>query len=794
VLTSLINELNAGDQPLALVLDDYHVIDAEPIHSAVAFLVEHLPPRMHLVVATRSDPPLPLARLRGRGDLAELRASDLRFTSEEAAAFLNEAMGLGLSAADVAVLVARTEGWVVGLQLAALSMQGREERPSFIRAFAGDHRYVVDYLVDEVLHRQPDRVREFLLQTSVLDRLSAPLCDALTGRDDGRGILESLERDNLFVVPLDDKRHWFRYHHLFADVLRARALAEQPHQVPVLHLRASQWHERNGLPSDAVRHALAAADFGRAAGLLERAGRAILATRQDAFLDWARALPDEVIRARPVLGVYYALALLPDDLEAAEARLRDAEGLLDGASERPEADRGEMVVVDDEAFESLPGTVAVVRAYLAGARRDVPGTVLFAGRALDLLPEGDSLWRGAAGALLGLAHWSSGDLEEACRAFAEGMASLRMTGDVSHEITGAFVLANIRTAQGRLREAARIYERPLELAAGRGGAVPPSTADLYVGLSELRYEHNDLDAAVRYLRSSQELGEHGGLPENRYRWYVAMAQIAQAEGNLDRALDLLDEAQRRYVRSPDPDVRPVAAVKARVWVRQGRLAEALGWAHERGLSADDDDLSYLREFEHITLARLLIARHRSDRGDSALREVRALLDRLQQAAEEGRRLGSLIEILVLQALAHQAQGDVTRGLASLERALILAEPEGYVRTFVDEGEAMRALLGHAAGRGPAGAYARRLASAFGEPARLASTPLPAVSAELAEPLTRREVEILRLIAAGLRSKEIADHLCISVFTVKRHIANVYGKLGVGHRTEAIVRANALRLL
>ncbi|MCC6628231.1 MAG: helix-turn-helix transcriptional regulator [Chloroflexi bacterium] len=791
VLTTLINEVNAIEDDFALILDDYHVIQSRPIHEALAFLLDHLPPPMHLIIASRADPPLPLARLRGRGELNELRAADLRFTPDEAAAFLNEAMGLGLSAADVAVLEARTEGWIVGLQLAALSMQGRDELPGFIRAFAGDHRYIVDYLVDEVLHRQPDRVRDFLLQTSVLDRLTAPLCDALTGREDGRGMLEALERDNMFVVPLDDKRRWFRYHHLFADVLRARALAEQPHQVAVLHQRASAWYERNGLPSDAVRHALAAEDFGRAAGLLERAGRVMLTTRHGQFLGWVKALPDEVIRARPVLGVYYAVALLPDDLEAAEARLRDAEGLLDRASARPEAAAVEMVVVDDEGFRSLPGTTAIVRAYLAGALGDVPGVVHYARRALNLLPEGEYLWRGAAGVLLGLAHWTSGDLEEAYRAFAEGVASLRMTGDIIHEITGAFVLANIRMAQGRLREAVRLYEQALKVAADQGVPMPPPAADLYVGLSELRREHDDLGAAVWCLQRSRDLGEHGGLPENRYRWFVAMARIEEARGNLDHALDLLDEAERRYIRSPNPDVRPVAAMKARVWARQGRLAEALGWVRERGLSVDDD-VSYLREFEHITLARVLIARSKSNRLASSIREAMAILERLRNAAEEGGRIGSVIEILGLQALAHEVQGDIPRALAPLARALALAEPEGYVRIFVDEGQAMRTLLRQAAAGGITSSYTQRLLSAFGEPARPAST--PAHAAGLVEPLTGREVEILRLVAAGMRNQEIADQLVISPATIKRHLANAYGKLGVGHRTEAIVRANELNLL
>jgi LuxR family maltose regulon positive regulatory protein len=333
----------------------------------------------------------------------------------------------------------------------------------------------------------------------------------------------------------------------------------------------------------------------------------------------------------------------------------------------------------------------------------------------------------------------------------------------------------------------------LDLAADQGGSVPPTTADLYVGFSEVRHEQNDLDAAARYLRSSKEFGEHGGLPENRYRWYVGMARIEETQGDLDRALDLLDEAQRLYVRSPDPEVRPVAAVKARVWVRQGRLVEALGWAHDRRLSVDDE-LSYLREFEHITLARLLMARDRHDRGESDPWETMALLDRLQQAAEKGGRLGSLIEVLVLQALAQEAQGDVIRALSPLQRALTLAEPEGYVRTFVDEGEAVRALLRHAAADGPASAYARQLLSAFEKPARPASSPPHGVSAGLVEPLSRREVEILRLIATGLRNQDIADQLCISVSTVKRHIANTYGKLGVSHRTEAILRANEHKLL
>lgn len=804
VLTALINDITAiSDGPaeglghgLTLILDDYHVIEAEPVHRSVAFLLEHLPPQLQLVIATRSDPPLPLARLRARNELAELRAADLRLAPNEAAAFLNEVMGLGLSAADVAALERRTEGWIAGLQLAALSMQGREDAPGFVRAFAGDERYVVDYLVEEVLQRQPTHVRNFLLQTSILDRLSGPLCDAVTGRDDGNELLATLERGNLFVVPLDSKHRWFRYHHLFADALRVHAAEEHPDRIAMLHRRASEWCERHGQPSEAVGHALAGKDFDRAAGLVELAGRAMLTGRQDdAFLGWLQALPDELVRTRPVLSVYYALALIAVDPEAAEDRVRDAERMLDMTAQpeaRPEGAAVEPVVDDEEGFRSLPGTIAIVRAYRAGALGDAPGIVDHARRALQLLPEGDDLWRGAAGGLLGLAHWTSGDLEAAYRAFADAWASLRMTGDSFQEVSGALMLADIRTAQGRLGEAARLYEQALQRTDGQGGPTPPPAADLYVGLGELRCEQGDLEGASRDLQRSKELSEHGGIAEHRHRWYTAMARIKEARADLDGALDLLDEAQRLQVRSPAPDVRPIAALKARVWGRQGKLAEALGWARERGVSVDED-LSYLREFEHITLARVLIARHKRHREEGPLRDAMALLERLRNAAEAGERTGSLIEILTLQALAHEAQGDVPRALAPLEHALTLAEPERYVRTFVDEGQTMRTLLRHAAAGGIASSYTQRLLAAFDESAQPVSTAAQAAPG-LAEPLTGREVEILRLIATGMRNQEIADHLFISLSTVKRHIANAYGKLDVGHRTEAVARANELNLL
>ncbi len=488
VLTLLLNELGGMSTDLVLVLDDYHVIDARDIHDGMVFLLDHLPPRPHLVIASRADPPLPLARLRARGELVEIRAADLRFTPDEAAVYLNQGMGLDLTAHDIAVLEDRTEGWIAALQLAALSIKGREDTATFIAGFSGDDRYIVDYLVEEVLKRQPDQIRQFLLQTSVLDRLSGMLCDAVTGQDSGtgNGMLEALERANLFVVPLDDRRRWYRYHHLFADVLRARLLDEQPEQVPELHRRASAWYERNGERSEAIRHALAAGDFSKAADLIELSAPALRRSRQEAaLLGWLAALPDDLLCCRPVLSNVFAGELLTGGkLDDADARLRDAERWLGPpGADRTEAVSAGMVVVDEGQFRRLPGAIAVHRAGLALLLGNLALTEEHARRALDLAPEDDDLRRGSAAALLGLAWWAGGDLEPAHRSYAAGMASLRRAGHHADALGCTIALADIRIAQGRLREAMRTYEQALQLAAEQGAPVLRGTADMHVGMS-----------------------------------------------------------------------------------------------------------------------------------------------------------------------------------------------------------------------------------------------------------------------------------------------------------------------
>jgi LuxR family maltose regulon positive regulatory protein len=788
VLTVLLNDLGATAGDLVLVLDDYHVIDASDVQDGMAFLLDHLPPWLHVVIASRADPALPLARWRARGELVEIRAAELRFTADEAAAYLNEIMGLQLTARDVAALEGRTEGWIAALQLAALSMQGRDDVAGFIAGFAGDDRYVVDYLAEEVLQRQPDHVQAFLLQTSILDRLSGPLCDAVTGQGGGKAMLEALDRGNLFLVPLDDRRQWYRYHHLFADVLQARLLDEQPGQVPGLHRRASVWYEQNGEPPMAIGHALAARDFDQAADLIERAIPAMRITRQETTVHgWLKALPDEVVRVRPMLSFAVAGALLTGgEPEEVEVRLRDAGRWLQEAAATGEgslARPGEMVVADEEEYRRLPGAIELYRSALALVRGDVPGTVRHAQRTLDLaLTEDHGVRAGAAG-FLGLAFWTSGDLEAAHPAWAQCAAGLRRSGQIADIFGCAIAMADIRLVQGRLGEAMRTYDQALQRASVQDGPVLRGTADMYVGMSEVHRERGDLQAATQQLLRSQELGEYNGLPQNPYRWRVAMARIRQAEGDLGGALDLLDEAERLYVGDFFPNVRPVPALKARVWIAQGRLGEALGWAHEQGLSADDD-LSYLREFEHITLARMLLARSRGE----PVHQVTRLLERLLLAAEEGGRTGHVIEILVLQALALQAPGPIPAALTCLERALTLAEPEGYVRVFVDEGPPIGSLLRAAEKQGTTRDYVRRLLAAVSQtrqdsPGRQA----------LIDPLSERELDVLRLLGTELDGPAIARELMVSLNTVRTHTKNIYTKLAVTNRRAAVRRAAELDL-
>lgn len=786
LLTALLNEATDISDNFALILDDYHVIKAPPIHEALAFLVEHMPSQMHLFIVGRADPPLPLPRLRIRGELAELRAADLRFTFDEAVAFFNEVMGLDLSAEHVAALETRTEGWAAGLQVAALALQGlmaqevrslqsRGDTVSFIQAFTGSHRYIMDYLVEEVLQRQPEAVQSFLLQTAVLDRLTGPLCNAVCseGADgaeggDGQAMLEALDRANLFVVPLDDERRWYRYHRLFADLLRTRL--EQRLGEPglrTLHRRASDWYERNGLIAEALDHALAARDFERAARLIEQVAWAML-TRGEmtTLLIWLDALPDELVRKRPWLCVFNAWALLfTGQLNAVEPRLRDVErhaGL-------------------DASSQAVLGHVAAIRAYVARLQGDVPRAVALSRSALERLPEDNLRLRGAITLNLGLAHWMAGHPVEAGRVMAESAAISQVAGDMYLTLVAISMLGQAQEMQGRLREAIETYRRAVQLTAGHGERPPPFAGLAYLGLAGPLCEWNDLDGAKRHVMTALELGERGGSVETLQGACSTLWRVRQAQGDVAGALHALQKA-KQLAREHYPAAVPlVAASEARWSLAQGDLAAASRWAEESGLRADDN-VSFQQEAEYLTFARVLTAQGKAD-------EALQLLGRLYQAAQAAKRMGIVIEILTLQALALQAQGDLDRAVSALEQALSLAEPEGYVRLFVEEGEPAAMLLRAAASRGIAPDYVNRLLMAFGVP----EYGHPYTSA-LVEPLSERELEVLHLVATGLSNREIADELIIALSTVKSHTNSIFGKLGVKSRTQAVAQARALGLL
>jgi len=788
VLTTLLNDLGTLPTPFGLVLDDYHVINAQVVHDAIAFILDHLPPQMHLIISSRADPPLGLARMRANHLLTEIRADDLRFTHDEIAMFMNQVMEQNLSATEIAALAARTEGWIAGLQLAALSLRDRADVTNFIAAFAGSHRYVVDYLTEEVLRQQPESIQSFLLFTSTWGRISGPLCDAVTGRLGSQAVLEHLERANLFTLRLDDAHRWYRYHHLFAEMLRSRLRQTTPDRVPELHRRASAWYEGQGLGAEAVGHALAGQDFERAARLVEGSANATWVRGEVTTLrGWLEALPKGLVGKRPRLGLLHAWALLlTGQSTAVDPLLSEIERRLDGHLERtagaPATDTSDESAPRPAEVRGWRGEIAAIRARIARLHDDLPRSIDLCRLALKDLPPQDLALRGVVTLNLGIAYRHNGNLAAAAEALIEA-AGISDPGGTAM-LAALSQLADIEAEQGHLRQAAGTYRRALDKAGGRGERRVPTAAWAAVGLGEVMRQRDELDAAAQYVLEGVELAKQWGNADGLAWAHLHTARLYATQGRSAEASDALAEAVQviRHTRVSPWTLAQVTAYQARWWIEHGDIVAAGRWARERGVSVEDE-LTYLRAQEHLALARLLIAERNPD---GALR----LLGRLLGLVETAALVGTAIEALGLQGLALQAQGKTPHALIALTRALSLAEPEGYIRIFVDEGTPMATLLRHADSRGVASPYVRTLLGAFGD----ANLPNRAGDQSLVDPLSERELEILRLLASGLSAPEIAETLVIAVGTARNHVKNIYGKLDAHNRVQAVERARRLRVL
>jgi ATP/maltotriose-dependent transcriptional regulator MalT len=789
LVIALVNTLVSLPHDAALVLDDYHTVDSSAVHESMAFLLEHLPTTLHLVIASRSDPPLPLARLRARSQLVELRAADLRFTAEESAAFLREVWELDLAAEGVAVLEDRTEGWAVGLQLAALSLREHPDPASFLAAFSGSNRYVLDYLSEEVLERLPHEIRSFLLRTSILERLTGPLCDAVTNLSGGQLMLEELERANLFLLPLDDERRWYRFHHLFGDLLRAKLAHTDPVEVPELHRRAAGWFEERGLIEEAIRHSVEAVDFDRAARLVEehmgetlRRGDGLILSR------WLSALPDDVVRTRPNLCLALGwMQLHIGHLDAAERLIDRAEQALgEGLNVREDLELPSMGGMVTEASAAIE----LVRADLSAARGDLDGLERSARSALAELGGDERGPRSFARFQLACVDWMAGRLNKAEPAFARLLEEGRGTADPFPLETSCFALGQVQAGLGKLGTALQTYREGLAAATESGHISAFHAAEAHIGIAQVLYQRDQLDEALHHASAGIDLCRHAVEFVLPTIGLLTLAWIRHAKGQEEAALEAADEACRIRPNRAAAFValwNPAETERARLLLAQGRTQDAERWGEQWGLRADDQ-VSYAREREHLMLARLLLARRDASRAND-------LLERLEGAALTQARTQSLIEIRALRALAHQSAGQHEEALTTLGVAVADARSEGYIRVFADEGSPMGALVrrlirmmpgDRSAGAARVREYVLRVAQAFRTHG--------ADSTRDAELLTARELEVLGLLAAGRSNREIADELVVTLDTVKRHVSHIFDKLGAVNRTEAVTKARQLQVI
>jgi LuxR family maltose regulon positive regulatory protein len=777
IMTTLLNEISAISNNFILVLDDYHLIDSKAIGSILSFLLKHLPPQMHLVITTREDPNLPIAQIRARGQLTELRIADLRFTASEAGEFINQVKGLQLSTENIAALEARTEGWIAGLQLAAISMQGHQDVTSFIKSFTGTHHFVLDYLLEEVLGHQSERVQKFLLHTSILDRMCGPLCDALLLDSPGSGqaTLEYLERANMFIIPLDNERRWFRYHHLFTDLLRQRlqesgtsTIAETAGSITELHIRASVWYENNELEIEAFHHAAAANDVERAERLIEGKGVPLqFRGGGNTVLNWLKSLPTAVLNDRPSLWVTYATSLMmTGQPSSVEQKLQSAEAALATALQGS---------APDNKTRDLVGRIASMRATLGIVQHDAETIMTQSRRALEYLHPDNLPLRTATTYTLGYAYQLQGNRTAASQAYTEVISISKSFGDSVYTTAATLSLAQVQEANNDLHRAAETYRRALHLA----GDPPQGMAgEAFLGLARIHYEWNDLEAAQQYGQQCLQLTRQMEGVSTSVSYRVFLARLKLAQGDFAGAAAVLDEAEE-FVQQHNfifmmPDV---AAVKVLIRLHQGDLTAAAHLAQMHDLP--------------ISQARVHLAQ-----GDTT--PALTILEALGQQVEAKGWQDERLRVMVLQVVALDADGQTEKAVGLLSEALALAEPGGLIRIFVDEGLPMAKLLPQASDRRIKPDYIRKLLGAFaaqGQRNAVELAPLaPASSQPLIEPLSERELEVLRLLRTELSGPEIARQLVVSMSTMRTHTQNIYNKLGVNNRRAAIRRAEDLELL
>lgn len=772
VLSLLINEITLLQQQLVLVLDDYHIIETASIHQDLSFFLEHLPANVHLFMLSRADPPLPLTRLRARGEMVEIRADDLRFTDDEATAFLNKSFGLNLSREDIAPLLERTEGWIASLRLAGLSLQGRKDPSEFIQSFAGSHRFIVDYLVEEVLERQPPEVREFLLKTSLLERLNASLCDALTGREDSQKMLEGLERANLFLISLDDDRHWYRYHHLFADFLRARLSQLYPAYVLPLHLQAAAWLEQNGFIDAAVQHLFSAKAWAEAMRLI--GAHLHLKTIQGETLTivhWLSALPEEVLAANPKLALLYTVPLTV-------------------MGHFPEAEKW-LQISESKIGDSLQGEHAAARAFLAGTRGDLVLALEWAEKALALLPKDSGAFHVIAASSQARAYMSAGQGHAALRAIAETRRVAVQHGLHTLILRSQFYEGKISTIMGKLREARALFENALQTIPRSQHPYLLEDCMVRLGYGEVLYYQNELEAAEEQFREALTKGTECLNLEDRVPSAIIFVRLLWATNRPKEARIILEETRvfAEHIQQPLA-LSWLRAAQAWLELKEGNLEAANYWAQTENLKPTDDIPFYL-EFVYKVLAQLWIA-------EGQYKDALLLLEKLHHAAEKTERTLHLVEILILESLVYGKQNDTASAHTSLLQALHLAEPIGLIRTFAEFGENVSILLKQVLESQQRGNLpeAQKVSAQFLQ-TLLAAVPktskaTPSISKN--EGLSERELEVLRLIAEGLSNKAIAKRLELAPSTVKWYVNELFGKLEVSSRTQAIARATTLHLL